>query len=56
MRFVAEGAPCLYPKTDVSKNSNYIPMNTPMAQLHNDVIFRNTIVILTILGRGTHVI
>ena len=39
-----------HPKTDFIKNQIALPMNNPMAQVYNNVIFRNKIGIPTILG------
>ena len=41
-----------HPKTDFGKNIYIcIPMNNPVAQVYQNVIFRNKIVIPTILGK-----
>ena len=39
-----------HPETEISKKSNLIPMNNPMAQVYTYVTVRNNIDIPTILG------
>ena len=41
-----------HPKTDFQQESNCIPMNNPMAQVCENVIFRSKIGLPTFLGHG----